>query len=254
MPVDGSASNTSINFDSNAKTQLSGGFAAVVIVLVLLFFASFFSNLPMVIIGVIIVASMVKLLDYKALKSVYLFDRVEFVFAIVATIGVLLFGLLQGIFLGVALTLLVLLYRFSKPTITPLGRVPGTIEYTGLDRSPGNETMPGVMVLRVDGPIIFPNAARVRQEVKRMVKTAEKVELVVLTLRSSPNIDLQATEMLGNLHDELNAMGISLRLAEASGSCRDALKKAGLEAKFGALEPGMGVQKVIDDWVAGKKE
>lgn len=254
MPVDGSASNTGINFDSGAKTQLSGGFAALVIVLVLLFFASFFSNLPMVIIGVIIIASMVALLDFKALLAIYTFDRVEFAFAIVALIGVLLFGLLQGIFLGVALTLLVLLYRFSKPAITQLGRIPGTTEYTALDRSPGNEVIPNVVVLRVDGPIIFPNAARVRQEVKRIARQTVNVRLVILTLRSSPNIDLQGTQMLASLYDELKAIEVDLRLAEASGPSRDAIKKVGLKNRFGELEPGMSIQTVIDDWLKGKQE
>jgi high affinity sulfate transporter 1 len=254
MPLNGSASNTAVNYDSEAKTQLSGAVAAVVIILVLLFFASFFSNLPTVVIGVIIIAAMVTLVDIKSLKSIYAFDKLEFAFAAAAILGVLFFGLLEGIFLGVALTLLALLYRISKPGITPLGRIPGTTEYTGLDRSPQNETIPGVLVLRVDGPLIFPNIARVRQEVRRLAKQAGKVELVVLSLRSAPYMDLSATEMLANLYDELGGMNTSLKLAEASGACRDSVKKAGLEARFGELSPGMSVQTVIDNWLKGVKE
>ena len=253
MPVDGSASNTSINFDSKAKTQLSGAVASLVIILVLLFFASFFSNLPVVIIGVVIVSSMVALLDIKALRSVYAFDRLEFAFAITAMLGVLFFGLLQGIFIGVGLTLIALLYRFSKPKITQLGRIPGTTEYTDMERSPQNETTPGILILRIDGPLIFPSVARVREEIKRLVKEGGKVELVVLSMRSAPYMDLPATEMLGNLYDELRAMGTSMKLAEALGACRDSIMKAGLNERFGELSPGMSVQKVIDDWFKGKQ-
>jgi SulP family sulfate permease len=253
MPVDGSASNTSINFDSKAKTQLSGAVASLVIILVLLFFASFFSNLPVVIIGVVIVSSMVALLDIKALRSVYAFDRLEFAFAITAMLGVLFFGLLQGIFIGVGLTLIALLYRFSKPNITQLGRIPGTTEYTDLERSPQNETTPGILILRIDGPLIFPNVARVREEIKRLVRGGGKVELVVLSMRSAPYMDLPATEMLGTLYEELRAMGTSMRLAEALGACRDSILKAGLNERFGELSPGMSVQKVIDDWFKGKQ-
>jgi SulP family sulfate permease len=254
MPLNGSASNTAVNFDSEAKTQLSGAVAAVVIILVLLFFASFFSNLPTVVIGVIIITAMVTLIDIKSLRSIYAFDKLEFAFAAAAILGVLFFGLLEGIFLGVALTLVALLYRISKPSITLLGRIPGTTEYTGLDRSPQNEKIPGVLVLRVDGPLIFPNITRVRQEVRRLLKQAGKIELVVLSLRSSPYMDLSATEMLANLYDELGGMNISLKLAEAIGDCRDSIKKAGLEARFGKLSPGMSVQMVIDDWLKGVKE
>lgn len=254
MPLNGSVSNTAINYESGAKTQLSGGFAAVVIILVLLFFASFFSNLPSAIIGVVIIASMVTLIDIKALRAVLAFDRLEFVFAVAAMLGVLFIGLLQGIFIGVALTLIALLYRFSKPGIKQLGRIPGSTEYTDLDRKPDNEIFPGILVLRIDGPLLFPNLARVRQEILSQVKKSGKVVLVVLSMRSAPYMDLQATDMLSNLLDELRVTGISLKLAEATGDCRDAIKKAGLDAKFGELNPGMSVQSVIDDWSKHKKE
>jgi high affinity sulfate transporter 1 len=254
MPLNGSVSNTAINYESGGKTQLSGGFAAIVIILVLLFFASFFSNLPSAIIGVVIIASMVSLIDIKALRAVLAFDRLEFVFAVAAMLGVLFIGLLQGIFIGVALTLIALLYRFSKPGIKQLGRIPGSTEYTDLDRRPDNETLPGVLVLRIDGPMIFPNLARARQDILGFVRKSGKPELVVLSMRSAPYMDLQATDMLSTLHDELRGLGTSLKLAEATGDCRDSIKKAGLDSKFGELNPGMSVQMVIDDWLKGRKE
>jgi SulP family sulfate permease len=254
MPLNGSVSNTAINYESGGKTQLSGGFAAIVIILVLLFFASFFSNLPSAIIGVVIIASMVSLIDIKALRAVLAFDKLEFIFAVAAMLGVLFIGILQGIFIGVALTLIALLYRFSKPGIKQLGRIPGSTEYTDLDRRPDNETIPGILVLRIDGPMIFPSVARVRQDILGYVRKSGKVELVVLSMRSAPYMDLQATDMLSTLHDELRGLGTSIKLAEATGDCRDSIKKAGLDLKFGELNPGMSVQMVIDDWLKGRKE
>jgi len=254
MPLNGSVSNTAINYESGGKTQLSGGFAAIVIILVLLFFASFFSNLPSAIIGVVIIASMVSLIDIKALRAVLAFDKLEFIFAVAAMLGVLFIGILQGIFIGVALTLIALLYRFSKPGIKQLGRIPGSTEYTDLDRRPDNETIPGILVLRIDGPLIFPNVVRVRQDILGYVRKSGKAELVVLSMRSAPYMDLQATDMLSTLHDELRGLGTSLKLAEATGDCRDSIKKAGLDSKFGELNPGMSVQMVIDDWLKGRKE
>jgi MFS superfamily sulfate permease-like transporter len=93
----------------------------------------------------------------------------------------------------------------------------------------------------------------VREEIKRLVKEGGKVELVVLSMRSAPYMDLPATEMLGNLYDELRAMGTSMKLSEALGACRDSIMKAGLDERFGELSPGMSVQKVIDDWSKGKQ-
>jgi SulP family sulfate permease len=248
MPLNGSASNTAINYENHAKSQLSGAVAAVVLILVLLFFTSFFSNLPRVIIGVIIITAMLTLIDIRSMKSVYAFDKKEFAFALAAILGVLFFGLLEGIFIGVALTMLDLLYRISQPGIRQLGRIPGTFEFTDLDRNPENETITGVVVFRVDGPLMFPNVARVRQEVLGQVGEKHDVKLVVLSLRSSPYLDLSATEMIANLYTELRDLGAELRLADASGSCRDSIRQAGLEEKLGVLNPGMSIQKVIEQW------
>lgn len=248
MPLNGSASNTAINYENNAKSQLSNAMAAIVLIVVLLFFTAFFSNLPRVIIGVIIIAAMLSLIDIKSLLGVYNFDKREFAFAIAAILGVLFFGLLQGIFIGVALTMIDLLYRISQPGIRKLGRIPGTSEFTDLDRSPGNETITGVAVFRVDGPLMFPNASKVRLEVLGQVKKRADVKLVVLSLSSSPYLDLTATEMIENLYVELKDIGATLRLADASGSCRDSIRQAGLEEKIGEMNPGMSIQKVIDYW------
>jgi SulP family sulfate permease len=182
------------------------------------------------------------------MKSVYAFDKKEFAFALAAILGVLFFGLLEGIFIGVALTMLDLLYRISQPGIRQLGRIPGTNEFTDLDRNPENETITGVVVFRVDGPLMFPNVARVRQEVLGQVGEKHDVKLVVLSLRSSPYLDLSATEMIANLYTELRDLGAELRLADASGSCRDSIRQAGLEEKLGVLNPGMSIQKVIEQW------
>jgi high affinity sulfate transporter 1 len=248
MPLNGSASNTAINYESKATSQLSGAVAALVLILVLLFLTSFFSNLPRVVIGVIIIAAMFTLIDVRSMRSIYSFDRKEFVFAVAAIMGVLLFGLLEGIFIGVALTMLDLLYRISQPGIRLLGRVPGTDEFTDLDRNPENETIAGVVIFRVDGPLMFPNVARVRQEVLRHVKDRGNVKLVVISLRSSPYLDLSATEMIADLFAELKGLGADLRLAEANGSCRDSIRQAGLEEKIGATNPGMSIEKVVRQW------
>lgn len=248
MPLNGSASNTAINYENNSKSQISSAVAAVVLILVLLFFTSFFANLPRVIIGVIIIAAMLTLVDIKTFQRVYAFDKREFGFAVAAILGVLIFGLLEGIFIGVALTMIDLLYRISQPGIRQLGRIPGTYEFTDLDRSPGNETITGVMVFRVDGPLMFPNVSKVRQEVLNQVRRMSNVKLVVLSLSSSPYLDLSATETIETLFTELKDMGVTLRLADASGSCRDSIRRAGLEAKIGVMNPGMSIQKVIDEW------
>ena len=104
MPSDASSSNTSLTYQAGAKTQVAGLVASLVVVTVVLFFASFFGNLPSAIIGVIIIVAMVNMINYRELVKILRFNRVEFVFAFITLLGVLLYGLLQGVFIGVGIT------------------------------------------------------------------------------------------------------------------------------------------------------
>jgi sulfate permease, SulP family len=255
MPVDASSSNTSIAYQTGGKTQLLGLFASLVIITVLLFFASFFSNLPSAIIGVIIIMAMLKLVNVKELVKVFKFDRIEFLFSAVTLLGVLLIGLLQGIFIGVGITFLALLYQSSKPYIATLGMVPGTTEFTDIKRHPENQKVPGILAMRVDGALYFPNLQRVSDEImKRVSEEAPQAKLVILSLSTTPYVDLGATKLLRELHEELKAIGIDFRISDATGSVRDTINKAGLEETFGKIEYNDSVATVIKDWKKGRSE
>jgi high affinity sulfate transporter 1 len=255
MPVDASSSNTSIAYQTGGKTQLLGLFASLVIITVLLFFASFFSNLPSAIIGVIIIMAMLKLVNVKELVKVFKFDRIEFLFSAVTLLGVLFIGLLQGIFIGVGITFLALLYQSSKPYIATLGMVPGSTEFTDIKRHPENQKVPGILAMRVDGALFFPNLQRVSDEImKRVSEEAPQAKLVVLSLSTTPYVDLGATKLLRELHEELKATGIDFRISDATGSVRDTINKAGLEETFGKIEYNDSVATVIEDWKKGRLE
>jgi SulP family sulfate permease len=249
MPVDASSSNTSLTYQAGAKTQVAGFVASLVVVTVVLFFASFFGNLPSAIIGVIIIVAMTNMINHRELINILRFNRVEFMFAFITLLGVLLYGLLQGVFIGVAITFLVVLYQISMPYVATLGKVPGTNSFSDIRRSPNNEKIPGILVVRVDGSLFFPSLQKVSDEINNKILEEEgQLKLVVLSLSSSPYIDLGATKMIRDTYYELRDKGIDFKISDITGTNRDVVRKAGLEEQFGRIDSFVTVSQVIEDW------
>jgi sulfate permease, SulP family len=249
MPVDASSSNTSLAYESGGKTQVTGVFASLVIVAVLLFFASFFGNLPSAIVGIIIIVAMVKMVNYREMLQILKFNRIEFAFALFTMIGVLVYGLLPGIFIGVGITFIVVLYQISMPYVATLGEVPGTDSFSDLRRSPQNQKVPGVLIIRVDGSLFFPSLQKVSDDLMNKVKEeGSQLKLVVLSLSASPYIDLGATKMLRDTYYDLKDMGIEFTITDLSGTNRDVVRKAGLEKEFGEITQFDTLNNVIDKW------
>jgi MFS superfamily sulfate permease-like transporter len=162
MVVNGSLSKTAVNGSAGAKTQLSGLFVAAMTVITLLFLTSLFEDLPEATLGAVVIAALVELVDIPSLVRLYrlysrrlgriygVAARPDFLAALAALVGVLVFDTLPGLFIGIAVSLLLLLYRASRPHIAELGRVPGTAgQFTDRDRHPENEVVPGDVQLAV---------------------------------------------------------------------------------------------------------
>jgi sulfate permease, SulP family len=159
---------------------------------------------------------------------------------------VLLFGMLEGVLIGVIVSLLLLVYRAALPHTAVLGRIPGTTQFSDLERNPGNEEVPGVLVYRPDASLFYANAPVIREQLTQLVTALEpRPRLVVVDLAGSPGIDLSVADMLRDLHAELHEGGTTLKLAEVSGPVRDLLKADGLAEKFGLSDERQSVQQVI---------
>jgi high affinity sulfate transporter 1 len=240
MVVNGSLSKTAVNASAGAKSQLSGLVVAVLTVITLLFLTGLFEELPEATLAAVVIAALIELVDIAALRRLWrlhssgldriygIAARTDFLAAIAALIGVLVFDTLPGLFIGIALSLLLLLYRASRPHIAVLGRVHGTEQYVDLKRQPDNETDPGIVVLRVEGALFFANADAVRKEI-RDYAAAPETRAIVLDGETVPSVDVTAATMLAELHEDLRADGVQLVLARDIGQVRDVLAKADAE-------------------------
>lgn len=247
-PVGGGFSRTAVNDGAGARTQLAGLGTGVLIGVVALFLTGLFYDLPEAILGAVVIVAVKGLFNVPALRRLYHASRREFWIALAAMFGVLVFGMLQGVLVGVVLSLLILIYRASQPTTVLLGRVPGSNRFSDLARNPDNEVIPDVLLYRVDSGLFYANAPVVKDDLEQLIDArSTPPRLVVFDLSSSPVIDLAAADMLGELHDELAERGIALRLAHVDGPVRDMLRKAGAQ-RFGGLKPATSIADVIADW------
>ena len=152
-------------------------------------------------------------------------------------LGVLCFGLLQGVLVGAIISLVLLVRRASTPHVAFLGRIPGSRRYSDLERHSSNEPTPGILAFRVESGIVYFNAEHVFDSVLARIDTVSgPVRFVVCDLSPSPLVDVSGAEMLRTLHAELAKRGIPLCLVEARSSVRDMLRGEGVEDKVGRID------------------
>ncbi|WP_149549206.1 SulP family inorganic anion transporter [Streptomyces marokkonensis] len=236
MVVNGSLSKTAVNWSAGARTQLSGVLVAALTVVTLLFLTGLFEQLPEAVLAAVVIAAVVELVDIRSLVSLHrvftrrlgqaygVAARPDFIASVAAMLGVMVFDTLPGLFIGIGVSLLLLLYRSSRPVISELGQLPGNGHFAALDRHSESRRIPGVVVLRVEAGIYFANAERIRSVVRRGARTG--VTAVVIDAETVPFVDVSAVRMLDDLAEELESLGVRLLLARDVGQVRDVLRTA----------------------------
>ena len=244
MVVNGSLSKTAVNGSAGAKSQLSAITASVLTVLTLLFLTGVFEKLPEATLAAVVIAAVLELINFRALRRLWrvrntklakahqLTARVDFVAAVAALIGVLVFDTLPGLIIGIGVSLALLVARTARPhvaVLAPVGTSPRL--WVDMSRHPGYPTTPGVLAVRVEAPLFFANADYVRDRVTELAADVDHLRLVILDGRSTPSIDLTAVEMLVQLKTDLRELGVDLVLAGNIGQVRDVLDTAGSEGE-----------------------
>ncbi len=176
----------------------------MILLTVLFFLTGVFAKLPHATLAAVVIVACLDLVDIPALRRLYLVSMMEFTVAMASLLGVLVVGMLWGIFIGITLSPLLTIGRISNPHTETLGRMQGTNQYVPIDRHPKAEVVPGVFVYRVDAQLFYANASRVREDLMGRLNALDRpVDLVVFDLSSSPTIDLSAAETLAELHVRL---------------------------------------------------
>ena len=155
----------------------------------------------------------------------------------------------NGVLLGAGLSIVMLLRQASRPRVVELGRVPGTAVFADLSRDPQFQRLDNILVVRCESALIYFNVEYVRERVMQLLSARpDHILLVVLYLGLVPKVDMAGAELIEDLHKTLETRGIALRLADAHGEVRDALRRAGFEHVYGALGSDQTVEGVTRAW------
>ena len=248
-PVAGGLSQSAVNDRAGARTPLALVFASITLALCLLFLTGLLENLPKAVLAAVVLTAVSGLLDFPALIRMWRVSRLDFYAATIALGAVLLLGILQGVLLAALASIVLLLVSVSRPHVAFLGRIPGTSSYSDLARHPENEALPGVIAFRPEASLIYVNADAVLESVLNRLEAAgpSHIRLLVCDLSASPYVDLAGTRMLHDLHDELAARGIALRIVGAHGSVRDLLRADGIGEKVSGLGRTVTLDSVLAD-------
>ncbi len=249
MIVNGSLSKTAVNASAGAVSQMSGVAVAALTVLTLLFLTGLFADLPEATLAAVVIAAVTSLVDFRTLRRyARLTTRglrriygvgayADFLAAVSALAGVLVFDILPGLFIGVAVSVLLLLYRASRPHVSELGRTPDTSRWVDRQRHPDAVTEPGIVVLRPESGLFYANADNVAGAVRGHVHGDTRA--VVLDTAVVPGIDITAVEMLDRLSGDLKHRHIRLLFAGEIGQVRDMLRATGISSVVSAAYPSV---------------
>jgi len=234
FPVSTSGSRTAVAEQAGAKTQVTGLVGAVLIVLMLVLVPGLLKNLPNPTLAAVVIAASMSLADIPGVMRLWRQRRVECLLSLAAFLGVALLGVLEGIAVAVALSILNVFRRAWRPYQTTLGRVPGLSGLHDRQLHPDGEELPRLVIFRFDAPLFFANARTFRDQIRSLAAAEPRPDWIVIAAEPITDVDTTASDMLSELDEELNAAGTSLVFAELKDPVRAKLERYEL---IGPLDP-----------------
>lgn len=252
FPVTGADSRTAINDALGGKTQVAGLVAAVALTFSLLFLTGLLVHLPLAALGAVLASAAVDLFDVRALTQIWRINRIEFVFASIAILGVVAFGVLAGIIVAVFATLLWLVGAAARPRDALLGRIEGLDGFYKLHRHPEAKSVPGVVIYLVQGPIVFFNCDHLRHRIRWIVGRAPaETRHFILDASASNLVDSTGAVALGEVAADLAHRGITFSVADLHHRPRLLLERAGFFDQIGRDHVFDHLEQAIDAVTAG---
>jgi len=229
MPVSTSLSASSLNDHSGARTGVASLMTGVLVLLTLLILAPLFSNLPKPVLAALIIEAVVMgMMDVPEMRRLARVKRFDFWIAIAAIAGTLIFGVLTGVLIGIALSVIWLISVATRPRMPMLGRERGTQVFRELDEHPTDEQFPGVVILRLDGGLFFATSDALEDRVREVALSMPDVTGVVLDCEGIDFIDSQGCSKMREILDLTEQAGVILRLARVKPEVAELLSRDGL--------------------------
>ncbi|MGZ4440056.1 MAG: SulP family inorganic anion transporter [Gaiellaceae bacterium] len=255
MPVSTSLSASSLNESAGASSPMASLVTGGLVILTLVALAPLFSQLPKAVLAAIIIDAVVfGMIDIPELRRLYRVKRFDFWIAAAAFLGVLSAGVLTGVVIGIALSLVWLVYVATTPGMPILGREPGTQVFRDASENPGDETFPGIVVVRLDGGLFFATADALEERIRGLVLGAEEpMHAVVLDLEGVDLVDSQGAAKLAEILEFAESLQIEVRLARVKPAVATVLEKDGVLARLGPARLHGNVHHAVEAQLAADR-
>lgn len=224
-PVTGGFARSVVNFDAGAQTPAAGIYTAIGIAGATLFLTPLLADLPQVTLAATIIVAVLSLVDFAAVRRIWKYSKIDFSAMAATILGTLFLGIEIGVVMGVALSLLLHLYRTSRPHMAVVGNVPGTEHFRNVDRHQVT-TSPEILSVRVDESLYFANSRYLEDRIAALVAERKELRHVILMCSAVNAIDASALESLEEINHRLLDAGITLHLSEVKGPVMDGLKRS----------------------------
>ena len=253
MPVSTSLSASSLNDHSGAKTQLSSIVSGATVLLTLLFLAPLFSNLPKAVLGALIIEAVVMgMMNVPEMRRLARVQRFDFWIALAALAATLLVGVLAGVIIGIALSLIWLIAVSTHPNMPRLGRQPGTPVYRDLSAHPEDELVSGVLVVGLDGGLFFATADALEDRIRTLMESDPTLTGLVLDCEGIDFIDSQGAAKISEIVTLADEAGLVLRLARVKPLIQETLERDGVLDRIGVDKLSGNIDQAVNAHLAEK--
>ena len=235
LAAGGSLSQTAVNDSAGARSELSPVVAAVLSLITVLALTPLFTNLPEAVLAAMIIHAVSHLMKVGEMRRFYRLVPREFWLGMITLLGVVILDVLPGLVIGVIFSILILVYRASRPTFSVLGAerdMPGA--YEDIKRHPSAQPVPGVLIIRPDAPLFYANAQPFRDTVTQLVSSSpEAIHTLILDLDANDELDITSSEALGKLLDELGGEHVRIGLAHVHATTAEMMRREGILDRVG---------------------
>ncbi len=255
MPVSTSLSASSLNESAGARTPVASLATGGLVLLTLVALAPLFSQLPKAVLAAIIIDAVVfGMIDIPEFRRLLRVKRFDFWVAAAAAVAVLSAGVLAGVVIGIALSLVWLVYITTSPGMPLLGREPGTQVFRDVRENPDDETFPGYAVVRLDGGLFFATGEALEERVRGLALHADPpLRAVVLDLEGVDFVDSQGAAKVAEILDFAESAGIELRLARLKPAVASVLGRDGVLERLGGERVHGNVHRAVEAQIAADR-
>jgi SulP family sulfate permease len=227
FPVTGGFSRSVVNFDAGADTPAAGAFTALGLALASVFLTPLIFFLPKATLAATIIIAVLSLVDFSILKKTWNYSKADFIAVLTTMTATLLLGIEMGVTAGVVISILIHLYKSSRPHMAVVGQVPGSEHYRNILRH-DVITDPHILSVRVDESLYFANARYLEDAVYDLAVKQDDIKHVLLQCSAINTIDMSALESIEALNMRLKELGVTFHLTELKGPVMDRLKRTEL--------------------------